>query len=259
MPDEGKVVHSRLDWQELESRIRERTPARLLEGRSGASYRTATQLALRADHAAARDAVQTELDLNAHFSREFVRRWELFEISTLACSKSEYLLRPDLGRTLGEAARSAVTAQCPRGPDVQIAVGDGLSVSAVAAQVEALLPLLYDGARARNWAVGRTFVVRYCRVGVMNHIGELLAPSTVVLLIGERPGLATAESLSAYLAYCPRPGHTDADRNLVSNIHGRGVPVAKAATRILNLVGQMLKERTSGTHVKERFYNQQAR
>jgi len=106
--------------------------------------------------------------------------------------------------------------------------------------------------------MGRPFVVRHCRVGIMNHIGALLAPSTVVLLIGERPGLATAESLSAYLAYSPRPGHTDADRNLVSNIHARGVPVAKAATRILNLVGQMIEERTSGTHLKERLNNQEA-
>jgi ethanolamine ammonia-lyase small subunit len=252
---ETKVVHQRVDWEALENRIRERTPARLLEGRSGVSYRTATQLQLRADHAAARDAVRAELDLNAHFSREFVRRWELFEISTEASSKSEYLLRPDLGRTLGEAARSAVRAQCPSGPELQIVVGDGLSVSAVAAQVPALLPFLCDGARARNWTVGRPFVVRHCRVGIMNDIGELLTPSTVVLLIGERPGLATAESLSAYLAYRPRPGHTDADRNLVSNIHGRGVPVAKAATRILDLVGQMLEERTSGTHLKERFNN----
>ena len=182
----------------------------------------------------------------------------MFEVSTEAGSKSEYLLRPDLGRTLGEVARSAVKAQCPPGPDLQIVVGDGLSVRAVAAQVQALLPLLYNGARERNWTVGHPFVVRHCRVGIMNHIGELLTPSTVVLLIGERPGLATAESLSAYLAYRPRPGHTDADRNLVSNIHTRGVPVEKAATRVLNLVGQMLKERTSGAHLKEQLTNQYA-
>jgi ethanolamine ammonia-lyase small subunit len=225
-----------------------------LEGRSGVSYRTATQLQLRADHAAARDAVQAELDLNAHFSREFVKRWALFEVSTEASSKSEYLLRPDLGRTLGEEARSAVRARCLPSPDLQIVVGDGLSVSAVAAQVPALLPLLYEGARARDWTVGHPFIVRHCRVGIINHIGELLAPSTVVLLIGERPGLATAESLSAYLAYRPRPGHTDADRNLVSNIHARGVPVEKAATRVLNLVGQMLKGQTSGAHLKEQLY-----
>ena len=87
----------------------------------------------------------------------------------------------------------------------------------------ALLPLLRQGAGERGWSFGRPFVVRYCRVGVLNDVGELLDPAVVVLLIGERPGLATAESLSAYLAYRPRPGHTDAQRNLISNIHARGV------------------------------------
>jgi ethanolamine ammonia-lyase small subunit len=257
MAGEGKVVRTSVDWQELENRIRERTPARLMEGRFGVSYRTATQLQLRADHAAARDAVQAELDLSAHFGQEFVRRWELFEVSTEARSKSEYLLRPDLGRTLGEATCSVIREQCPPSPELQIMVGDGLSVTAVAAQVPELLPLLCEGVRERNWTAGRPFVVRYCRVGIMNQIGDLLAPRAVVLLIGERPGLATAESLSVYLAYCPRPGHTDADRNLVSNIHKHGVPVAKAAIRILNLVGQMFRERTSGTHLKEQLNKQE--
>jgi ethanolamine ammonia-lyase small subunit len=90
----------------------------------------------------------------------------LFEVQTEASSKSEYLLRPDLGRTLGEVARSSVRVQCPQDPDVQIVVGDGLSVSAVAAQVPGLLPLLCDGGRERNWTVGRPFVVRHCRVGI---------------------------------------------------------------------------------------------
>jgi ethanolamine ammonia-lyase small subunit len=108
MAGDGKLVPQRLDWLEIENKIRLRTPARLLEGRSGASYRTATQLQLRADHAAARDAVQAELDLNVHFGREFVRRWELFEVASAASSKSEYLMRPDLGRTLGEEARDAI-------------------------------------------------------------------------------------------------------------------------------------------------------
>jgi ethanolamine ammonia-lyase small subunit len=134
---------------------------------------------------------------------------------------------------------------------VQIAIGDGLSVKAVAAQVPALLPLLMAGAGERGWRTGRLFVIRYCRVGVMNEIGELLKPEAVVLLVGERPGLATAESLSAYLAYRPLAGHSDAQRNLVSNIHAKGVETAAAAARILKLVEDMLRERTSGVHLKE--------
>jgi ethanolamine ammonia-lyase small subunit len=222
-----------------------------MEGRSGASYRTATQLQLRADHAAARDAVQTELDLSANLGQEFIERWQLFEVSTRATSKPEYLLRPDLGRTFDQTTHSLIHEQCISSPDLQIVIGDGLSVKAVAAQIPELLPLLFDGAREREWAVGRPFVIRHCRVGVMNDIGEILNPKAVVLLVGERPGLATAESLSAYLAYCPRPGHTDANRNLISNIHRYGVPSAEAAARILDFVCAMLKERTSGVHLKE--------
>jgi ethanolamine ammonia-lyase small subunit len=257
MDDEPKIVvatnkfRKNAEWRELEERIRERTPARLMEGRSGASYRTATQLQLRADHAAARDAVQAELDLIEHLGQEFLARWGIFEVSTEARSKAEYLLRPELGRRFDEAARRAIGEQCPPDCDVQIAIGDGLSVKAVAAQVPALLPPLMAGAGERGWRVGRPFAIRHCRVGVMNEIGELLRPEAVVLLVGERPGLATAESLSAYLAYRPRTGHNDAQRNLVSNIHAKGVGTAAAAARILKLVEEMLRTRTSGVHLKE--------
>jgi ethanolamine ammonia-lyase small subunit len=249
-----EIVHKDADWQALENRIRERTPARLMQGRTGASYRTATQLQLRADHAAARDAVQNELDLSANFGQEFIERWRIFEVSTRATSKSEYLLRPDLGRTFDEAARSAIREQCPHSPDLQIVIGDGLSVRAISAQVPGLLPLLFAGAGERGWSVGRPFVVRHCRVGVMNEIGELLAPAAVVLLIGERPGLASVESLSAYLAYRPRNGHTDANRNLVSNIRQSGAPLVGGAARILNMIQAMLKGCTSGVHLKEESF-----
>jgi ethanolamine ammonia-lyase small subunit len=251
MPDDTSIIRKSIDWQEIEKKVREQTPARLMEGRSGVSYRTATQLQLRSDHAAARDAVQTELDLSANLGQEFIERWRLFEISTRATSKPEYLLHPDLGRTLDETAGSIIREQCPQSPDVQIVIGDGLSVQAVSSQVPGLLPLLFEGARIHDWSVGRPFVIRHCRVGVMNEIGELLAPRAVVLLIGERPGLATAESLSAYLAYCPRHGHTDVNRNLVSNIHQKGIPLAEAAARILNLVYAMLMRSTSGVLLKE--------
>jgi ethanolamine ammonia-lyase small subunit len=93
-------------------------------------------------------------------------------------------------------------------------------------------------------------VIRHCRVGILNQIGELLLPTVAVLLIGERPGLATAESLSAYMAYRPQRVHTDADRNLISNIHARGVSPADAAVRILDLASQMMKAQFSGTQLR---------
>ena len=117
----------------------------------------------------------------------------------------------------------------PAGADLQVAIADGLSAAAVRAQVPALLPMIAAEAARRGWRFGRPFFVRHGRVGVLNDIGELLDPAVVVLLIGERPGLATAESLSAYMAYRPRAGHDDARRNLISNIHARGVPPDEAA------------------------------
>ena len=131
-------------------------------------------------------------------------------------------MRPDLGRRLSAPARAEIASRRAAGADLQVVIGDGLSVAAVVRQVPALLPLLHAGAERRGWRFGRPFAVRYCRVGVLNDIGELLAPVVLVLLIGERPGLLTAESLSAYMAYRPRSGHTDAERNLISNIHARG-------------------------------------
>jgi ethanolamine ammonia-lyase small subunit len=239
------------DWPEIVRRVRARTPARLLAGRSGAAYRTRTQLELRRAHAAARDAVREELDLTRDFGAEFIQEWKLFEVSTSARSKDEYLLRPDLGRSFDATARSEVLRRVCAESDLQIAIGDGLSVTAVAKQVPVLLERLHEFSRERGWKIGQPFVIRHCRVGIINEIGELLRPRIVVLLIGERPGLATAESLSAYLAYRPEKNHTDANRNLISNIHARGVSIEDAAVRIVNLSAKMMQEGTSGYQLRE--------
>jgi ethanolamine ammonia-lyase small subunit len=227
------------------------TPARVLVGRAGSAYRTATALQLRADHAAARDAVHAQVDLVRDLGADRVARFGLFEVHTQVSSKTEYLQRPDLGRRLASEACDAVRANCPAGADLQVVIGDGLSATAVAAQAPALLDGLTAAAAERGWTFGRPFLVRYCRVGVMNDMGDLLAPVVVVLLIGERPGLATAESLSAYLAYRPRGGHTDADRNLVSNIHARGVGADEAVSRVVTLADRMRLVGRSGVGVTE--------
>jgi ethanolamine ammonia-lyase small subunit len=142
---------------------------------------------------------------------------------------------------------------CPAGADVQIVLGDGLSATALIRQAPPLLPLLEEECRRRGWRLGQTFLVHYCRVGIMNDVGDLLQPEVVVLLIGERPGLAIADSLSAYLAFRPRHGHTDAQRNLISNIHPRGVSWAAAAARVASLIEQMRREQTSGVAIKEQL------
>jgi ethanolamine ammonia-lyase small subunit len=250
MPPEDNKLAQPDDLSEIVKKVRAQTPARLLAGRTGAAYRTNTQLELRKAHAAARDAVRAELDLLTHFGDEFLRTWNLFELCSQAGNKNEYLLRPDLGRHLNDMSRAEISKRTT-GRDLQIVIGDGLSVTAVATQVPRLLPLLFEGAKTRGWSVGEILAIRHCRVGILNEIGELLAPKVAILLIGERPGLATAESLSAYMAYRPKPSHTDANRNLISNIHARGVSPKQAADRILNLAAAMMKTKQSGCQLRE--------
>src|SRR5262245_58998308 len=199
-------------------RVRSQTPARILTGRAGAAYRTTTYLDLRRDHAAARDAVCAELDLASDLGAAFVAQWGLFEVATMARTKSEFLLRPELGRALDPAARAALAGRCPLGAEIQVAIADGLSAAAVRAQVPALLPLIAAEAGRRPWRLGQPFVIRHGRVGVLNEIGAILDPVVAVLLIGERPGVATAERLSPDMAYWPRPGQDGARRDLVSNL-----------------------------------------
>jgi ethanolamine ammonia-lyase small subunit len=249
MPDDHNSGLS--TWPDLIEKIRARTPARVLAGRTGAAYRTATQLQLRQDHAAARDAVRAEFELQRDLGSEFVERWKLFCVSTMAVSKDEYLRRPDLGRRLSEDSRRLLLAQCSRNADLQVVIGDGLSVTAVSTQVLSLLPLLQEKARLHGWTLGQPFAIKYCRVGVMNDVGELLQPKVIVLFIGERPGLATAESLSAYMAYQPLSGHNDSNRNLISNIHSRGVSTEAAASRIIDLAEEMMRRQASGVEIKE--------
>src|ERR1700693_2352018 len=239
------------DLSGIIKKVRAQTPARLLAGRSGASYRTNTQMELREAHAAARDAVRAELNLFRDLGDGFIRNWDLFEVCSRAASKDEYLLRPDLGRILNDKSRAEVIGNCPTGHDLQIVIGDGLSVTAVATQIPRLLPLLCEGARTRGWSIGSIFVIRHCRVGILSDIGELLKPRVAVLLIGERPGLAAAESLSAYMAYQPKAAHSKSDRILISNINARGVSTEYAAQRILNLAALMMKTQNSGYQLRE--------
>jgi ethanolamine ammonia-lyase small subunit len=233
------------------SDIRARTPGRIFVGKIGPAYDSATQLDLRRDHAFALDAVHAELEAQRDLGTSLIDHFQLIEVQSKADSKARFLLRPDLGRVLASECRDKIKQNCPGRTDLQVVIGDGLSAAAVAAQVPRLLPLLEAGAKMRGWSFGRPFVVRYCRVGVLNDVGELLDPTILALLIGERPGLATAESLSAYMAYRPQPGHTDAQRNLISNIHARGIAPEEAAPRILALADKMMRMQASGVEVKE--------
>lgn len=227
------------------------TPARVLMQRAGTSYTTTDLLRSRAEHAMARDAVRSSLALNDPRLAHLVDRHALFEVETMATDRSEYLRRPDLGRRLTGAARTTIRRSCRRGVDLQIVIGDGLSSAAVLAQAPRLLDTLVVEATGQGLSVGRPFLVHQCRVGVLNDVGDELRPDVVVLLIGERPGLGTSDSLSAYLAWRPRSGHHDAQRNVLANVHRRGVPIDEAARRILSLAATMRERRLSGVDIKE--------
>jgi len=236
---------------QLLSAARARTPARVFRGRLDGGYTTASALALRADHAAARDAVHAALDLEGPELAPVVAEHDVLAVESAAEDHREHLLRPDLGRRLSDASRELVREQGTHGADLQVLIGDGLSAAAVHAQVPAVLGPLLEGARARGWSAGRPLAVRHCRVGLLNDVGDVLGCELAVLLVGERPGLATATSLSAYVALRPRSGHTDADRNLISNIHGGGSPAPEGAGRVLALLDAIRAAGRSGVTVKE--------
>src|ERR1700686_1478778 len=186
MDDERKLV-SLPAWPEIVRKIRERTPARIFVER-GAAYSTQMSLELRRAHASAVDAVWTEFDFQKDFPPESVAQWDLFQVSSKAESKSQFLLRRDLGRALSDTAKSLIVQRCPTAPDIQIVIGDGLSSAAVSVQVPSLFQLLQQRFRTWSWSIGQSFVVRHSRVGIMNDIGDVLSPRVIVLLIGERPG-----------------------------------------------------------------------
>jgi ethanolamine ammonia-lyase small subunit len=222
------------------------TTARIGVGRAGPRYSTFALLLCQGDHAITQDALLR--DVEQHLLDEL----DLFTVHTnITGGKHEYLLRPDLGRQLSDAAKQLLQAQCTPSPNLQLVVGDGLSAAAVEANVRALLPALKQGAEAAGWSVGTPFFIKHCRVGVLNDIGEVLKPDVVILLIGERPGLGRAASLSAYMAYRPKAGDTDADRDVVSNIFSNGgTDPLVGATSILQLAQKMMQYQASGVKLK---------
>lgn len=214
------------------------TPARIGLGAAGPRYRTQQQVRFAADHAVTQDALYRRVE------SALLDQFDLFSVDTQAPNREVYLQRPELGRALSDAARATLQAQCLHAPEVQIVVSDGLSADAVQHNLAVLLPALMHALAALR--LGTTFFVRNARVGLMNEIGALLDAQLVILLIGERPGLGRADSLSAYLGYCPRPGRTDAHREVICNIHAGGMPPGAAVSQIVDVAKRMLREQRSG-------------
>lgn len=220
--------------------MKKSTPARIGIGRAGARPKTISWLRFLADHAVAQDAVFLDV------SDEFLRQNKLMSVQSAVTSKDEFLTRPDLGRRLSEEAIKTVTEKCEKNIQVQILIVDGLSSSAIEANIPDLLPSLMQGLKSAGIKVGAPFFVKYGRVWVQDHVAALVNSDVIVSLIGERPGLGTAESLSAYMIYRPNEKTVEADRTVISNIHKGGIPPAEAGAHLAEVVQQILAAKASG-------------
>lgn len=220
------------------------TPARLQIGRAGSRYKTKSYLDFRAAHAAANDAVMSEV------RRDTLERLGLFEVQTMCKDKYEMLTRPDLGRLFSEETKAFLKSHASLGADVQIYCGDGLSAPSIAANVPDLLPMITLALEQEGITVGKPFFVRYCRVNTARTVGPLLSAKVVCVLIGERPGLLTDESMSAYIAYKPHPDMSESDYTVVSNISRFGMPPVEAGAYIGDIIRKMLSQKCGGLQLK---------
>ena len=217
-----------------------KTPARLGSGRAGPRYKTLTMLRFRADHAAAQDAVWSELEA------DFAKSHDMLPTKTKCNDKEEYLTRPDLGRCFDEHNAKAIKGVIDTPPRVQIVVGDGLSSAAIAANATDCLAAIKDGLKARGIQTGKDIFVKYCRVGAGDAVGDITGCELVCVLVGERPGLVTDKSMSAYITYKPHTGVSESSRTVVSNIHAQGTPAVEAGAYIAELIDTILKKKVSG-------------
>ncbi|HKT96475.1 MAG TPA: ethanolamine ammonia-lyase subunit EutC [Paraburkholderia sp.] len=244
------------------------TNARIALGRAGNGLPTAPLLAFNLSHAQARDAVHQPLDAEA-----LRRELEDAGFATLAAAsaapdREHYLRRPDLGRRLSDESRAALadagrasregkaSKEESAGPDVVFVIGDGLSAFAAAKQA---LPLLQavrerlnaDAEAGRGWRVGPVVVARQARVALGDEIGELLGAKLVAMLIGERPGLSSPDSLGVYLTWAPKVGCHDAMRNCISNVRPEGLPYDGAAHKLHYLLMHARRLGLTGVGLKD--------
>jgi ethanolamine ammonia-lyase small subunit len=219
------------------------SPSRLAQGRVGTRYTTKASIQLRAEHAIALDAVHSRV------ADDFAARHGLVPLQTRVKDHAEYLLYPDHGRRLDDESKARVVAQGTHGADVVVIVGDGLSAVAAERQAPTLLPALTAALKAQGFVVARPLFVRYARIGVQDEIGVLLKAKSTVILVGERPGLGTGDSLSIYTAYHPRLNQDNAEKNCISNVRELGFPPAEAAAECARLMRRTFDAGGGGVHL----------
>ncbi|MEA2695920.1 MAG: ethanolamine ammonia-lyase small subunit [Myxococcales bacterium] len=238
-PDRGVNIGEPFDPRAMAG-ILAATPARIVVGRTGVRYRTNTMLRFRADHAAAKDAVMSEVD------PALLARLGLFEVASRAPDKPIFLQRPDLGRALSDAGREEIARRLGRSPVLVIIYGDGLSAAAINQNLPEFHGALLPALAARGIQHAPAFFVRHARVKIMDEIARLTSAQAALFVCGERPGLGFADSLSAYYIYQPAEGATDADREVISNINPRGRVPAEAARDVALAIERILRNKKSG-------------
>jgi ethanolamine ammonia-lyase small subunit len=186
----------------------------------------------------------------SHVDEAVVDDLSFIKVQTLIKNKEQYITRPDFGRCFSSSTIQFIKDNCISNPDVQIVVADGLSSHAINANIKDIYPIIVDGALANGYKIGTPIFVKYGRVATMDKISEALNAKVTVLLVGERPGLATGESMSAYMAYESSSNKPESQRTVISNIHKNGTPPVEAGAQIVHLIEIMSKEKKSGVELK---------
>jgi ethanolamine ammonia-lyase small subunit len=222
------------------------TSARLAVGRAGPRPPTRAVLLFGADHAVTQDAIFGDVPT------ELLEKLGLFTVQTKVTSQGEFLLRPDLGRMLSDEAKKLVAERCVKKPQVQIVVGDGLSAAAVTNNLPQIYPVIEQGLRGAGLSLGTPFFVRYCRVGAMNDINDIVQADVVALLIGERPGLGVADAMSVYSGWRPTAGKTDTHRDVICMItENGGTNPLEAGAFVVEHVKTVIAHQASGMELRQ--------
>ncbi|KHE71951.1 ethanolamine ammonia-lyase subunit EutC [Halobacillus sp. BBL2006] len=220
--------------------VQKGTPARIGIGRAGTRMKTKNYLDFRVDHAAAQDAVFKDV------ADKVLEDMNLPILQSKAASMQEYLMNLDVGRKLNEDSSEWLRENGTKGKQVQIVVSDGLSSTGIEETVPDLLPSLVQGLKAKNISMGDAVFIRKSRVWIQDEVASLVDCDLVISLIGERPGLATSKSISAYIIYKPNKDSVEADRTVFSNIHEGGVPPVEAGAYLADIIEKMLQYKASG-------------
>ena len=234
------------------TQLKAATPARIFLPSAGAAVATSANLAFQLAHAEARDAVEDRLDTEALAEQMRAAGVPVLNVESAAPNRRVFLMRPDLGRRLTEASRARLQAFAG-GYDLVFVIADGLSARAIAAHAAPLLEATITPLQAEGWKIGPLVIVSQGRVAIGDEIGEVLGAKLVAVLIGERPGLSSPDSLGVYLTFAPRVGRTDAERNCLSNIRREGMSYAEAAARLAYLASEARRRNISGVALKDEF------